>query len=167
MVPPSEACAVAVGERLMMEIVVISATPERNELVKTPRKIVPRVRINSLEQSKGNPDVHGYKVQVVSNGNERKWTSNGTHSENKHFKGVGIFSGDTEWSRVLVVNFVDMFVERSIMQNSVGPVMEGVFKYEEEGNLPRHGERVWEGNTGGKTKKTCNGMESQHERKLH
>lgn len=81
-VPPAEAARVVADELLMVEIMVISPGPEREEVVETPGKLITTVRIDGLEQAQHNPDVHGEDVQVAGEGTPKNRTSHRTEAKN-------------------------------------------------------------------------------------
>jgi hypothetical protein len=49
----------------MVNIVVLSAGPERKDVVQTPGEFVAAVRIDGLEQTENDPEVHGQNVQIL------------------------------------------------------------------------------------------------------
>jgi hypothetical protein len=53
-------------------------------------------------------------------------------SENEDFKGVSVLCGETDGSGEFVVQFVNVFVEWTPVERSMSPVVEHVFKDEEE-----------------------------------
>lgn len=46
----------------MVEVVVVSSTPEWNEMAQRDREVVARVSINGLEKTQHNPNVAGKRV---------------------------------------------------------------------------------------------------------
>lgn len=65
-VPPSEAAGIVTNELLMVNIVMLSTSPEGKEMVQRPREIVAAVRIDSLEKTSSDPEIHGQDVKVAS-----------------------------------------------------------------------------------------------------
>jgi len=65
----------------MMDIVIIGASPEGEEIVQAPRKIITAVRIDSLEETKSDPRIHRQNVKILGNGSEQDWYSNCTQAE--------------------------------------------------------------------------------------
>ena len=63
-VPPAERARVVADELLMVNVVVLSASPERKEVVERPGELVTRMCVDGLEQAEDNPDVHGQDVKV-------------------------------------------------------------------------------------------------------
>lgn len=51
-----------VRESHMMEIVVLSSTPEREDVVQAPGEVIPRVGVDGLVQPQEDPDIHGDDV---------------------------------------------------------------------------------------------------------
>ena len=89
---------------------VISTGPEGEDVLERPRKIVSAVSVDGLEETENDPDVHGEDVEVSGVKNVKHWTGDRSSAENEDLSRMGEFSGKTERSRVFVVNFVDVFV---------------------------------------------------------
>ena len=77
------------------------------------------VGVNSLEETEDDPCVDSNNVEVTSDSTVEDGASEGTGSENEDLSGVGVFGSKTEGSRVLVVNLVDVLVERSPVKSTV------------------------------------------------
>ena len=75
-----------------MQVVVISASPEGKEVVKTPWEFIAAVSIDGLEETKHNPDVHGKDVQITRKCAPNNGTSNSAKSKNHDFDGRSILS---------------------------------------------------------------------------
>ena len=75
--------------------------------------------INGLEETEGDPDVDGEDVQVVAEHAVEDGTEDRAGSEDEDLGRVGVLGGKTEWSGVLVVNLVDVLVERSPVKSTV------------------------------------------------
>jgi hypothetical protein len=88
----------------------ISASPEGEDVLERPREIVSAVSIDGLEEAEDDPNVHGENVKVASANDVEDWTSDRSSAEDEDLGWVGIFSGKAEGSRVFVVNFVDVLV---------------------------------------------------------
>ncbi len=82
-------------------------------MLKRPGEIVAAVSIDGLEKAEGDPDVHRKDVEVSPEHGVEDGTENGAGAEDEDFGGVRIFGGETEGSGVLVVDLVDMFIERA------------------------------------------------------
>jgi hypothetical protein len=89
----------------------ISTSPEGNEVVQTPWEVVATVSINGLEKTGGNPNIHGKNVEVAGSQTVENRNSDSSKTKDHGFDWRGIFSSKSEWCRVLVVNLVDAFVE--------------------------------------------------------
>ena len=63
-IPPPETTAVVAQKLLVMYIMMISTCPEGQHMMQRPWELVPRVRINSLEQPQNDPDVHCQNMQI-------------------------------------------------------------------------------------------------------
>ena len=77
------------------------------------------VSVNSLEETEDDPCVDSNNVEVTSDSTVEDGASEGTGSENEDLSGVGVFGSKTEGSRVLVVNLVDVLVERAPVKSTV------------------------------------------------
>jgi hypothetical protein len=109
-VPPGEAGGVVANELLVVKIVVVGAGPDGQEVAQTPGEVVAAVRVDGLEETKDNPDVHGDKVELTGNGEDDKRASNDTDAEESGLDGRSVLSGQTERSRVGVVHLVNGLV---------------------------------------------------------
>jgi hypothetical protein len=109
-VPPPEAAGVVADKSFMVHVMVLSTGPEGQEMVQTPGELVAAVRIDGLEQAKHDPNVHGENVQVLGDGAPDDRNANGSESKNHDLNRRGIFSSQAEWSRILVVDLVDVLV---------------------------------------------------------
>lgn len=67
-VPPAEAGGVVADEALVVGVVVVCPSPEREEMTQTPGEIITAVSVDSLEKSADNPQIHGNQVQIASQG---------------------------------------------------------------------------------------------------
>jgi len=109
-VAPTEGGREVVHESHVVEIVVISTSPEGKNVLERPREIVSTVSIDGLEETEDDPDVHGEDVEVASAKDIENWTSDCPSTEDEDFRWMGVLSSKTEGGRVLVVNFVDVLV---------------------------------------------------------
>ena len=151
----------------MVNVVVLSASPEGKEVVQAPGELVTAVRINGLEKAEDNPAVHGQDVKILSESAPNDGTSNGTKTENHNFDGGGVFSGEAKGSRVLVVDLVDVLVEEGAgVHGAVGPIVPGVLHDEEDGDLVGHLVERRERNAGLETEVLAHGVEQPDLRKL-
>jgi hypothetical protein len=122
----------------MVHVMVMRSSPERYEIVKGPWKVVSRVRVNNLEQAKNDPGVHGNEVKVLGNNAPQYWGSHGTESKGHNLNRRSIFRSKTEGCRVLVVDFVDILVQRPPVESAVEPIVPGVLEDEEYCDLVGH-----------------------------
>ena len=116
-------------------------------MVETPWEFVTTVSIDSLEQAEDNPDVHGEDVEISSNENPEDWHTDCAGSEDHHLDWRSVFSSETEWRRVLMVDLVDVLVERTPVHGAMSPVMPGILQHKEDGNLESHCGQAWEWNS--------------------
>jgi len=145
-VPPSERARVVANELFVMSIVVLSACPERKEMVQRPWEFVARVRVDGLEQAQNDPDIHGQNVKILGNAAEDDRSTDSAETQKHDLDGRGVFSSETEWCRVLMVNLVNSLVQRSPVQRAVRPVVPGILKDKKDGDLVGHFPNRREGN---------------------
>ena len=116
------------------------------------------VSINSLEETEGDPDVDGDNVEVVTERAVEDRAADRTSAEDHDLRGVRVLSREPKRCRVLVVDLVDVLVERAPVQRAVGKEVAHVLEDEEErelgelqlprgeGHLPgRHAEELGHG----------------------
>jgi len=147
-VTPTEGSGKIIYESHVVEIVVISTGPEREDVLERPREIVSAVSIDGLEETEDNPDVHGEDVKVAGTKDVENWTSDCSSTEDEDFSWVGVLGRKTEGSRVFVMNFMDVLVHRAPVEELMGEEVEHIFVNEKkrdlnsdvlpsgEGNLP-------------------------------
>lgn len=91
-VAPTEGGGEIVHESHVVEIVVVSTSPEGKDVLKRPGKIVSAVSIDSLEETENDPDVHGEDMKVSGAKNVKDRASDRSGAEDKDFSWVGVFS---------------------------------------------------------------------------
>ena len=74
-VPPPEAAGIVANELLMVNIMVLSTSPEGKEVMQAPGEFVTAVRIDGLEHAKDDPGVHCKDVEILGDGAPENWTS--------------------------------------------------------------------------------------------
>lgn len=158
-VPPPEAAGIVANEFFMVEVMVVSTSPEREEMVKTPGKLVTAVRINGLEQAQHNPNVHGEDVQVSGHGTPKNRTANSTKSKNHNLDRRCIFGCHAKWCRVLMVNLMDCFVKRTPVEGTMREVVPCIFQNEKDRDLVCHRPERRERNRSRKTEKLSHRVE--------
>lgn len=126
-IPPAEAARVVSNEAFVMDIMMFRARPEGQEMVQRPRELVSGMRINRLEQSEDNPEIHGQDMQITEDGAVEDGDTDSTKTQYEHFDGRCVFGGEAKGSRVLVVDFMDVLVEGAPVHGAVGPVVPCVF----------------------------------------
>ena len=92
-VPPGERARVVTDELLVVNIVVVSTGPDGKEVVKRPGELVAGVRVDGLEDTQGDPDVHGQDVQVLGDGAPQDWAADRAETEDHDFNGRCVFCG--------------------------------------------------------------------------
>jgi hypothetical protein len=137
-VPPSKAARIVADESLVVSIVMIGTGPERQEIMQAPWKFVAAVSIDSLEETEDNPEIHGQDMELTSDQNPNDWYTNSAKTENHDFNGRCILGSQSEWSRVLMVDFVDVLVERAPVQCAVDPVVPSILKDKKYSDVESH-----------------------------
>lgn len=79
-----------------MDVVVFGASPEGEEVMQTPRKLVAGMRVDGLEQPEHNPEIHGQDVEVLCDGAPEEGHADGSEAEDHDFNGRGVFGGESE-----------------------------------------------------------------------
>lgn len=137
-VPPGERARVVADELLVVDVVVVSTGPEREEVVERPGELVAGVRVDGLEDTKNDPDVHGQDVKVLGDGAPQNGAADRAETEDHDFNRRRVFCCHTERRGVLVVDLVDVLVQRAPVHCAVGPVVPGVLENEEDCDLVGH-----------------------------
>ena len=72
-VPPPEAARVVTNEAFVMYVMVVSAGPEREEVVQAPWELITAMRVDGLEQTEDNPNIHGQDMEILGDGTPKNW----------------------------------------------------------------------------------------------
>ena len=99
---------------------VISTGPEWKDVLERPGEVVSAVSIDSLEEAKNDPDVHGEDVEIASAKDVENRTSDRPSTEDEDFSRMSVLSSKAEGRRVLVVDFVDVFVHGAPVEKLMG-----------------------------------------------
>lgn len=134
-IPPSETARVVADEALMMNVVVLSSSPEGNEVVQAPWEIVATVSIDSLEETCGDPEVHSKDVEIAGEQAPENWHKNSSSTKNHGFNRGGIFGSESERRGILVMDLVDVLVEEAVVEDAVHPVMPCILQHEKDCDL--------------------------------
>jgi len=143
----------------VVHIMMVSAGPERHEVMQAPGELVARVGINGLEEAESDPGVHGDHMQILGDGAEDDWDADRSESEDHGFKRRSVLCCQTKWRAVLVMELVDQFIQSRLVQSTVKPVMPGIFQDEKQRDLPAHGNPRRERDCGGETEVLSQGVE--------
>ena len=76
--------------------------------------------IDGLEEAEDDPDVHGEDVEVASAKDVENRTSDRSSTEDEDLGWVGVLGGKAEGSRVFMVDFVDVFVHGTPVEELMG-----------------------------------------------
>jgi len=134
-VTPTERSGEIVHESHVVEVVVISPGPEGEDVLERPREIVSAVSIDGLEETEDDPDVHGKDVEVASAKDVENWTSDRSSTKNEDFSWMGVLGSKPKGSRVFVVNFMDVLVHGTPVEELVGEEVKHVFVNKEKRDL--------------------------------
>ena len=154
-IPPAEAGGIVANEALVVHVVVVGTSPERQDVAQAEGEIVAGVGIDGLEETEDDPDIHGGEMEVLGEGDPENRGSYGTDTEKHDLNRGGVLGGETKGRAVGVVNLVDSLVERAVVKRAVEPVVPGILHDEEdadvEGHLPerREGHAIVEAEVGG------------------
>jgi hypothetical protein len=166
-VPPPEAAGVVADKLLMVNIVVLGAGPERKEVVQRPGELVSTVRVDGLEDTEHNPDVHSQNVKILGDGAPDDGAADGSETQDHDLDRRGVLGSKTEWSGVLVVDLVDVLVEEwNGVHRAMHPVVPGILEDEEDSDLVGHGEEAREWDGGLEAEVLAHGVEQPDLRKL-
>lgn len=143
-IPDSEGGGVVADEMVVVFIVVVCSCPEEQKVMQGDWELVPRMGVDGLEQSQGDPDGNGEQMQVLCEVAPHDRNTNSTEPQEHHLNRVCVFCSQAKWSSVSVMLLVDVFVEVTVVQASVEPVMPGVLQKEEDSHLQRNGLPRWE-----------------------
>lgn len=97
-------------------IMEISTSPNRQELMQTPREIVAWMCIYRLEETNHKPSKYGDDVQAPCEVDVEQGTSDGAHAQDHCFRGMRILCRDTEGGLKLVVDFMNVFVKGAVVE---------------------------------------------------
>jgi hypothetical protein len=138
-IPPPEAAGVVSDELLVVNVVVLSASPNREEVMQTPWELVTAVRVDGLEHTEDNPSVHGQDVQILGDGAPNNGAADSSETQDHDFDRRRVFSSNAEGSGILVVDLVDVLVQKGAgVHGAMRPVMPRILEDEEDGNLVGH-----------------------------
>lgn len=84
-IPPPKADGIVTHELFMVQNMMISTSPERKEMVKTPRELVATVLINDLKLTQDNIYVHPENVQLTRHRAPKDRAANCTEAQDHHF----------------------------------------------------------------------------------
>lgn len=80
---------------------------------------IARVCVNGLEEAESDPDVDGEDVEIAEEVAVEKRAGEGAGAEDEDLCGVGVLGGKAERRRVLVVDFVNVLVQRAEVKGLV------------------------------------------------
>ena len=131
----------------MMNIMMLSPRPEGQEVMQAPRKIVTAMRVDRLEQTQHNPDIHCQYMQVPGDRAPDDGAEHRSEAQQHDLNWRRVFGCHPEGSAVLVVDLMDVLIQRTPMQRTMAPIVPRILDDEENRNLVRHREQAREGYT--------------------
>lgn len=137
-VPPPEARGIVSNEALVVQVVVVGASPEGQDMPQAPGEVVAAVSINGLEEAEDDPQVHGHQVQLARDRDPDDRRSDNTEAEKHDFDRGSVLGSEAKRRAVRVVQLVDVLVKGTVVQRAVEPVVPGVLHDKEYGDLHRH-----------------------------
>lgn len=79
-----------------MQVVVIRASPDRQEVAQAPWKVVAAVGVNGLEQTENDPAVHSDQMEITGDSQKQNGRAHDTHTQKHCLNWRGIFGSQTE-----------------------------------------------------------------------
>lgn len=146
---------------------VVCASPEWQKVVQRPWEFVTGMRVHSLEQSQGDPETDGEKMQATSQHTPNDGNTNGTETKKHHLNWMGVFGSQTKWRSIPVVLLVNIFVENSVMQPTMEPVVPCVLQHEKYRQLETDGGPRGEGNLEADSQLLAHGVEKPTRKSFH
>ena len=134
-VPPAEAGRIVADEALVVHIVVAGTGPERQDVAQAPGEVVAAMGVDGLEEAEDDPQVHSDEVELTRERDPEDGGTDDANAEEHDLDGRSILCGQAERSAVRVVKLVDGLVQRSVVQDSVKPVVPGILHNEEDGDV--------------------------------
>lgn len=150
----------------MVDIVVVGTSPEWEEMVQAPGELVSRMRIDRLEETADDPQVHGDNMQVLGERAEDDRDTDGAEGKDHGFEWRSIFSSQAERRTVLMVEFVNHLVQARRVEGSVKPIMPCIFQDKEQSDLPCHCGPVGERHGGGQAEELSHRVKEPDLRQL-
>jgi hypothetical protein len=106
-----------------------------------------------------NPDVHRNQMEIPRYCTVQNRTSDGPEPQNKHLRWMSILGCQSKRRRILMMNLMNIFIQRAPMQCPMHPVVKSIFHHKEPTDLPDHRLPVREGDVKTETKVCDDGME--------
>lgn len=106
--------------------------------MQTPWELIAGVCVNSLEETHGDPDIHGEDVEVAEHRTPEKRRTDCSDPQEENLDWRCVFSGKAEGGSVRVVDLVHVSIDRTPVKRAMRPVVPSVFHDEEDGDLEGH-----------------------------
>jgi hypothetical protein len=119
-IAPAKGGGEIVHESHVVEIVMIGAGPEGENVLERPREVVSAMSIDGLEETESGPDVHGENVKVCCAEDVEDRSCDGSSTEDENLGWMGVFSSEAKGSRIFVVYLMYVFIHGTPMEELVG-----------------------------------------------
>lgn len=137
-IPPPKGRGVVADKLLVVDVVVLRAGPERQDVVQAPGELVAAVRIHRLQQPQHDPRLHREEVQVARQVHPQQRRPRGAQPQHQHLDRGCVLGRQPKGRRVRVVQLVDRSVQRRVVHQPVRPVVPRVLEHEEDGDVQRN-----------------------------
>jgi len=124
LVPPGEGGGIVPYEVLVVEVMETGAGVEGDQVEGVQREVVPTVHVDGLQQAEADPGPQQDHVVTEDHDPDEE-----ASSEDQRLRRVGVLCLHAEWRSELVVDFVDVFVDSAVVQQTMEEVVPGVFHH--------------------------------------
>ena len=130
-VPPSKRGRVVALKGHVVVVMEVGPRPKRKEIVQAPRKVIARVGVHDLEQADREPHDHRDDMELVK-GDPDQRPEKESEAQDERLQGMGVLGSESKRRRVLMVQFVNLFVENAPVEEPMGKVLVKVFHEQKE-----------------------------------
>jgi len=141
-IPNREEAAVVADVNCVVEVMILGGAGERDQAVRWPRELVAAVTVKSLSKADCIPGQHRKEVHICPEQGNASWSWK--HVSQNELDRMSIFSCDTDSRIVWVVHFVDVGVDKLLVEEPMGPVEYEVLDEHEEADRGCEGQWIWQ-----------------------
>ena len=127
--------------------------------MQAPGKFIAAMCVDCLEQPAYNPHVHGQNVEIACDSAPQDWRTNGPETQDHNLDRRRVFGSHAKWSGVLMVNFMNILIQRTPVKCAMRPVVPRILDHKKDRDLIRHRKKGRKGHAGGKSEKLGHRME--------